>query len=87
MEDDDETFFVQIQKTIDFTEENYLKVKFIPLIIEELGVKTLSLEEKSPHVDFSWVDKYLLLDGKLDVDFGLSIEIKAPYLEKMHDFI
>ena len=44
--EDDETFFVQIQKTIDFTEENYLKVKFIPLIIEELGVKTLSLEEK-----------------------------------------
>ena len=53
MEDDDETFFVQIQKTIDFTEENYLKVKFIPLIIEELGVKTLSLDEKNSHVDFS----------------------------------
>jgi len=36
---------------------------------------------------FLRVDKYLFLDGKLDVDFGLSIEIKAPYLEKMHDFI
>lgn len=54
MEDNDETFFVQIQKTIDFTEENHLKVKFIPLITEELGVKTLSLEEKNLHVDFSW---------------------------------
>lgn len=54
VEDDDETFFVQTQKTIDFTEENYLKVKFIPLVIEELGEKTISLDEKYPHVDFSW---------------------------------
>lgn len=36
---------------------------------------------------FLGIDKYLFLDGKLDVDFGLSIEIKAPYPEKMHDFI
>ena len=65
MEDDDETFFVQIQKIIDFTEENYLEVRFIPLAIEELGVKTLFLKERNPHVDFFEIDKYLFFDDKL----------------------
>ena len=69
MEDDDETFFVQILKTIDFTEENYLEVRFIPLVVEELDIKTLSLKEQNPHVDFLGIEKYLFLDGKLDVDF------------------
>ena len=65
VEDDDETFFVQIQKIIDFTEENYLEVRFIPLAIEELGVKTLFLKERNPHVDFFEIDKYLFFDDKL----------------------
>ena len=65
VEDDDETFFVQIQKIIDFTEENYLEVRFIPLAIEELGVKTLFLKERNPHVDFFEIEKYLFFDDKL----------------------
>ena len=87
MEDDDVTFFVQIQKIIDFIDENYLEVRYIPLAIEELGVKTLFLNERNPHVDFLGIEKYLFSDGKLDVDFGPSMEIKTPYLKKMHDFV
>ena len=52
-----------------------------------MGVKIVSLKERNPHVDFLGFDKYLFPYGKLDVDFGPSIEVKAPYPGKMHDFM
>ena len=52
-----------------------------------MGVKIVSLKERNPHVDFLGFDKHLFPYGKLDVDFGPSIEVKAPYPGKMHDFM
>ena len=36
-DDDDETSFVQIQKVVDFTKENYSKVRFIVVAIEQVS--------------------------------------------------
>ena len=80
-DDDDDTFFVLIQKAVDFTEDNCSNVRFITLAIEQMGIKILSLEEKNPHVDFLGVDKYLFLDYKFDIDLVPSIEIKASWPE------
>lgn len=55
---------------MDFTEGNCSEVRFIALVVEQLGVETLSLKEQTPHFDFLGVDKYVYLDNKLNVDFG-----------------
>ena len=47
----------------------------------------LSLKEQNPHIDFLGIDKYLFLNGKLDVDLSPSMETNAPHLENMGDFI
>lgn len=78
---DDDTFFVPIQKAVDFNEDNCSKVRFIALAIEHMGIKILSLEEKNPHVNFLGVDKYLFHDYKFDIDRVPSIEIKVPCSE------
>ena len=50
-----------------------------------MGVKTLSLEEQNPHVDFLGVNKYIFPDDKFDIHFGPSIEIKGPCPKKISE--
>ena len=81
LDDDDDTFFVPIQKIVDFNEDNCSKVRFIALAIEHMGIKILSLEKKNQYVNFLGVDKYLFPDYKFDIDLVPSIENKAPCSE------
>ena len=52
-----------------------------------MDIKKLSLKEQNPHVDFLGIDKYLFLDGKLDVVLSPSMETNAPHLKNTGDFI
>jgi len=52
LEDEDEPFFGQIQKVVDFTKERFIVV-------------TLSLEEQNPSIDLLGVEKYIFPNNNL----------------------
>lgn len=70
LDDDDESFFVQIKKVVDITEERFIVI-------------TLFLHEQNPYVDFLGVENYLFPNDKLDIDFGPSMEMKGLCPEKI----
>ena len=72
LEDDDESFFIQIKKVVDVTKKRFIVI-------------TLSLHEQNPYVDFPRVDRYLFPNDKLDTDFGPSMEMKGLCPEKISE--